>query len=298
MTNNMMGNCENDKKTAREIAKPAWLRVRYNPSEVSEVYTLTDSLRLNTVCRSANCPNIGECSRHHTATFMILGSVCTRNCRFCDISHAHGDLMEPDPEEPRRIALAAKRLGLRHVVITCVTRDDLPDGGAAQFAAVIREVRAENPSSTIEVLISDMQGSHAALDTIMAERPDVLNHNVETVRELYGAVRPGADYERSLDVLRYCAGFGTAHIKTGFMVGLGETDRQIEELIRDVRGAGCDLLTIGQYLRPTPEHAPLCRYVTPEEFAAYREYAMGLGFRGVAAAPLARSSYMAAEMIK
>lgn len=288
----------NEKNKRQEIVKPAWLRVRYNPSEVNEVYSLTDSLRLNTVCRSANCPNIGECSRHHTATFMILGSVCTRNCRFCDISHAHGDLMKPDPEEPHKIALAAKKLGLHHVVVTCVTRDDLPDGGAAQFAAVIREIRSENPSSTVEVLISDMQGSHDALDTIMAERPDVLNHNIETVRELYEKVRPGADYLRSLDVLRYCAGFKTSRVKTGFMVGLGETDEQILRLMHDVRETGCDLLTIGQYLRPTPEHAPLSRYVTPEEFAAYRESAMKLGFRGVAAAPLARSSYMAAEMIK
>ncbi len=279
------------------IKKPEWLKVRYNEAEVRGVYALTDGLGLNTVCRGANCPNIGQCSRRHTATFMILGNICTRNCRFCNISHTNGALTEPDPDEPRKIGYAAKKLGLKHVVVTCVTRDDLPDGGAAQFAATIREIRAQNPTATVEVLISDMQGSHDALDVVMAEKPEVLNHNVETVRELYAAVRPEAEYERSLDVLRYCASFGTSHIKTGFMLGLGETDEQIYRLMDDVRAAGCDFLTIGQYLQPTKFHAPLVRYVTPAEFDAYKAAALSRGFAHVASAPLARSSYLAAEAL-
>lgn len=283
----------------REIKKPEWLKVRYNEKEVRDVYTLTDSLGLNTVCRGASCPNIGECSRHHTATFMILGSRCTRSCRFCDVSHA-GDapLSPPDPDEPEKVGYAARKLGLCHVVVTCVTRDDLDDGGAKQFAKTIREIRRQNPSSTVEVLISDMQGSHEALDVIMAEHPEVLNHNMETVRELYDEVRPEADYERSLDVLKYCASFGTSHVKTGFMLGLGETDEQVYTLMKDARSCGCDFLTIGQYLRPSAKHAPLRRYVTPEEFDVYKSEAMKLGFTHVAASPLARSSYLAAEALR
>ena len=228
---------------------------------------------------------------------MLLGSHCTRNCRFCNVSYAKPDPV--DPEEPRNVALAAKKLNLRHVVLTCVTRDDLPDGGAEQFAKTVRAIREICPGTTVETLISDMKGDHAALDTVLASHPEVLNHNVETVRELQKAVRPQADYERSLGVLRYCKEKDpTVLTKTGFMVGLGETDEQIDRLLDDVLAVGCDILTIGQYLQPTPQHYPLARYATPEDFARYKDLALSKGFRHVASAPLARSSYKAWEALE
>lgn len=277
--------------------KPEWLRVRYNQEAVAEVAQLLGELKLNTVCKEANCPNLGECYRKHTATFMILGSQCTRNCRFCNVTPGHP--LPPDPEEPENVAAAAKRLGLRHVVLTCPTRDDLPDGGAEQFARTVRAIRAACPGVTVETLISDMQMNTAALDVVIEARPEVLNHNVETVRALQKAVRPQADYERSLAVLRYCKEKDpTLLTKTGFMVGLGETEEQIGELMDDVLAVGCDILTIGQYLQPTPEHYPLARYATPEDFARYKEMALDKGFRYVASAPLARSSYKAWEALE
>ena len=222
--------------------KPEWLRVRYNQEAVAEVAQLLGELRLNTVCKEANCPNLGECYRKHTATFMILGSQCTRNCRFCSVTPGHPQ--PPDPEEPENVAAAAKKLGLRHVVLTCPTRDDLPDGGAEQFAQTVRAIRRACPGATVETLISDMQMNTAALDAVIEARPEVLNHNVETVRALQKAVRPQADYERSLAVLRYCKEKDAALLtKTGFMVGLGETEEQIGELMDDVLAAGCDILT-------------------------------------------------------
>ena len=270
--------------------KPEWLRVRYNQEAVSEVAQLLGQLKLNTVCKEANCPNLGECYRKHTATFMILGSQCTRNCRFCNVTPGHP--LPPDPDEPENVAAAAKKLGLRHVVLTCPTRDDLPDGGAEQFAKTVRAIRAACPGVTVETLISDMKMNTAALDAVIEARPEVLNHNVETVKELQGDVRPQADYRRSLDVLRYCKEKdGTLLTKTGFMVGLGETEEQIEVLMDDALAAGVDILTIGQYLQPSPEHHPLARYASPEDFARYREKALAKGFRYVASAPLARSSY-------
>lgn len=277
--------------------KPEWLRVRYNQEAVAEVAQLLGELKLNTVCKEANCPNLGECYRKHTATFMILGSQCTRNCRFCNVTPGHP--LPPDPEEPENVAAAAKRLGLRHVVLTCPTRDDLPDGGAEQFARTVRAIRAACPGVTVETLISDMQMNTAALDVVIEAHPEVLNHNVETVRALQKAVRPQADYERSLAVLRYCKEKDPALLtKTGFMVGLGETEEQIGELMDDVLAVGCDILTIGQYLQPTPEHYPLARYATPEDFARYKEMALDKGFRYVASAPLARSSYKAWEALE
>ena len=277
--------------------KPKWLRVRYNQEAVEEVARLLGELKLNTVCKEANCPNLGECYRKHTATFMILGSRCTRNCRFCNVIPGHP--LPPDPEEPENVAAAVERLGLRHVVLTCPTRDDLTDGGAAHFAAVLEAIRSRCPGPTVETLISDMQGNTAALDVIVAARPEVLNHNVETVRALQGAVRPQADYRRSLDVLRYCKKKEPALLtKTGFMVGLGETEEQIEELLDDVLAVGVDILTIGQYLQPSPEHHPLARYASPEDFARYRDMALAKGFRHVASAPLARSSYRAWEALE
>ena len=277
--------------------KPDWLKVRYNQQAVEEVAALLGELKLNTVCKEANCPNLGECYRRHTATFMLLGSHCTRNCRFCNVTHAAPEPV--DPEEPENVALAAKRLGLRHVVLTCVTRDDLPDGGAAHFARTVAALRRECPGTTVETLISDLQGDRAALDTVLAAAPEVLNHNVETVPDLYAAVRPQADYRRSLELLRYAKEKVPQILtKTGFMVGLGETEAQIDALMDDILAVGCDILTIGQYLQPTAAHYPMARYVTPEEFAAYKERALQKGFRFVASAPLARSSYRAWEVLQ
>lgn len=277
--------------------KPEWLRVRYNQGAVEEVAQLLGELKLNTVCKEANCPNLGECYRKHTATFMILGSACTRNCRFCDVTS--GRPLPPDPAEPGNVAVAAKRLGLRHVVLTCPTRDDLPDGGAGQFAETIRAIRRECPGTTVETLISDMKMNTDALDVVLDARPDVLNHNVETVRELQREVRPQADYRRSLDVLRYCREKGGSLLtKTGFMVGLGETEKQIEALMDDVLDVGVDILTIGQYLQPSPAHYPLARYASPKDFERYKAAALAKGFRYVASAPLARSSYKAWEALE
>ena len=236
-------------------------------------------------------------SPYNKLGFMILGSVCTRNCRFCNVTT--GQPLPPDPEEPMNVAKAAKKLNLRHVVLTCSTRDDLPDGGAEQFAKCVRAIREVCPGTTVETLISDMKGDHAALDTVIAAHPEVLNHNVETVRELQSAVRPQARYERSLEVLRYCKEQDpTLLTKTGFMVGLGETEEQIDRLMDDILETGCDILTIGQYLQPTPQHYPLARYATPEDFARWKELALAKGFRHVASAPLARSSYKAWEALE
>jgi len=280
------------------VKKPEWLKVRYNADEVREVAGLMNALGLHTVCRSANCPNLPVCYAKRTATFMILGDRCTRSCRFCNIDHASAaDLRAPDPEEPRKIAEAVRDLGLRHAVVTCVTRDDLPDGGASEFAAVIREIRAMCPGVTVEVLISDFRGDGRALDTVMREKPDVLNHNIETVPSLYAAVRPGAEFQRSLDVLRRAKAYGTSYVKTGIMLGLGEGEEEIADAFRAVAETGCDILTVSQYLQPSPAHAPLCRYVTPEEFGEYKKLALSMGIRYVVSAPLVRSSYLAADAL-
>ena len=277
--------------------KPEWLKVRYNQEAVNEVAEMMRDLKLTTVCKEANCPNLGECYRKHTATFMILGSICTRNCRFCNVTH--GKPLPPDPEEPENVAQAAKKLGLRHVVLTCSTRDDLPDGGAEHFAKTVCAIRAQCPGTTGETLTSDMRGDHAAFDTVIAVHPDVFNVNIETVKELQKAIRPSAGYERTLDVLRYIKQTDpTILTKTGFMVGLGETEEQISRLMDDILAVGCDILTIGQYLQPSPEHWKLDRYATPEDFARYKEMALQKGFRHVASAPLARSSYKAWEALE
>lgn len=277
--------------------KPEWLKVRYNQEAVNEVAEMMRDLKLTTVCKEANCPNLGECYRKHTATFMILGSICTRNCRFCNVTH--GKPLPPDSEEPENVAQAAKKLGLRHVVLTCSTRDDLPDGGAEHFAKTVRAIRAQCPGTTVETLTSDMRGDHAAFDTVIAVHPDVFNVNIETVKELQKAIRPSAGYERTLDVLRYIKQTDpTILTKTGFMVGLGETEDQISRLMDDILAVRCDILTIGQYLQPSPEHWKLDRYATPEDFARYKEMALQKGFRHVASAPLARSSYKAWEALE
>lgn len=281
----------------KPMKKPDWLKVPYDPKAVQEVASLMKNLKLNTVCNEANCPNLGECFMKHTATFMILGSHCTRNCRFCNVTHAAPETVDPD--EPENLAKAAKKLGLRHVVITQVTRDDLEDGGAGQFAECLRQLHEMCPGTTVEVLTSDMKGSHDCLDIVLQAGPDVFNHNVEMPKELYSKVRPEARYERSLDVLRYVKEtYPDVLTKTGFMVGLGETEEQIDALLDDLVETGCDILTIGQYLQPSPQHYPLQRYVTPEEFDRYKEMALDKGFRFVTSTPLVRSSYRAAEAVE
>ncbi|MCI6605944.1 MAG: lipoyl synthase [Clostridiales bacterium] len=279
---------------AAYLKKPDWLRVQYNREAVEEVARLMKDLKLNTVCKEANCPNLGECYKKHTATFMVMGSACTRNCRFCNVSCAKPQPLDPD--EPRHLAEVAKKLALRHVVVTQVTRDDLPDGGAAHMAAVVRAVHETCPGTTVEVLISDLKGSEDALRVVLDAKPEVLNHNVEMVSRLYHDVRPQARYERSLKVLSDSKKFAPNILtKTGFMLGLGETDDEVYALMDDIRATGCDILTISQYLQPSPQHWALQRYVTPEEFARFKDIAMEKGFKFVASSPLVRSSYRAAE---
>jgi len=256
---------------------------------------MLDELRLNTVCRSAKCPNRGECFASGTATFLIMGDACTRGCRFCAVdTRAPAPL---DPDEPARVAEAARRMGLTHVVVTTVTRDDLPDGGAAHFVAVIRAIRGAAPDARVEVLTSDFGGDPDAVDTVAGARPDVFNHNVETVPRLYAEVRPGADYRRSLRVLaRVHATQPDLPTKSGLMVGLGETRKEVVEVLRDLRAHGVDIVTIGQYLRPSAQHLPVAEFVEPATFAWYEGQAREIGFAGVAASPFVRSSYHAGEL--
>ena len=275
---------------------PPWLRKRIPPEgETRRVRELLERLRLHTVCQSAHCPNLFECFARGTATFMILGDVCTRHCRFCAV--AAGPTEAPDPDEPGHVAEAVAELGLRHVVITSVTRDDLPDGGSGQFAATIAAIRGAS-GATIEVLTPDFQGCWDDLDRVLDAGPDVFNHNVETVPRLYPLVRPEADYQQSLEVLRR-AGARAPDIltKSGLMVGLGERHDEVVAVMRDLRAVGCEALTVGQYLSPSAEHAPIERFVTPDEFDTYRDEAEALGFAAVAAAPFVRSSYQAEALL-
>jgi len=273
---------------------PEWLKVRApgGPGYV-ETRDTVKRLGLHTVCEEARCPNIGECWAHKTATLMLLGDTCTRNCHFCAV--AHGRPAEVDPGEPFRVANAVAQLGLRHVVITSVDRDDLPDGGAAHFAATARAVKALLPDCRVEVLIPDFHGDPAAVGIVAASPIDVLNHNVETVPRLYRRVRPGARYERSLAVLAAGAGRPGLVTKTGLMLGLGETRDEVLCVFRDLRAVGCEILTLGQYLRPSGDarHLPVERYLPPAEFAALRDDALALGFSHVESGPLVRSSYHA-----
>ena len=277
---------------------PPWIRVRVPASgSLSAVAALLAEAQLHTVCQSADCPNAAECFGRGTATFMILGNVCTRGCRFCAVTS--GTPGPADPDEARRVAEAAQRLGLTHVVITSVTRDDLPDGGAGAFAAAIRALRARVPDATVEVLVPDFGGAATAAATVLDARPDVFNHNLETVRRLQPRIRPDAGCDRSLGVLRYAADWSPRPlIKSGLMVGLGETDAELEEALCDLRAAGCDLLTLGQYLAPSRRHMPVARFVTPEQFDLYRRRALALGFAAVAAGPLVRSSYRAGVVLR
>jgi lipoic acid synthetase len=274
-------------------SRPAWLKVRVRQTpELEAVRRTVVAQRLHTVCFSAACPNLSECWSRGTATFMIGGSRCTRRCGFCDVTTARPAAL--DPQEPERVAEAVASLGLRFAVVTQVARDDLPDGAAAQMAATVRAIRARCPGVGVEVLIADYKGDEAALRTVLEASPDVLNHNLETVARLQRQVRPAARYERSLGVLRR-AGELRPDIatKSGLMLGLGERDDEVEQALRDLRAAGVALLTLGQYLQPSPDHLPVDRFVPPAEFDAWRERALALGFREVASGPLVRSSYHA-----
>jgi len=281
-------------EAAPALAKPAWIRVRLSQSErFREVKHALREARLHTVCEEASCPNIGECFGNGTATFMVLGDLCTRRCPFCDV--AHGRPVTPDPEEPLHLADTVARLGLRYVVITSVDRDDLRDGGAAHFAACIRAVRRASPGTRIEVLTPDFRGrADVALDILCADAPDVMNHNLETVPRLYRQARPGADYAHSLRLLQAfrqrCPEVPT---KSGLMLGLGETDAEVLEVLRDLRRHGVDMLTVGQYLQPRPGNLPVLRYVEPAHFGALAAEARGMGFAHAACGPLVRSSYHA-----
>jgi len=314
--------------------KPSWLKVKApQPRQYRATGALLDELELHTVCDAARCPNKGECYASGTATFLILGDVCTRGCRFCSVSHpdaaSAGDAAAStraaagpcaaDPDEPRRVAEAARRLGLRHVVITSVTRDDLPDGGASHFAAAVEAVREELPAATFEVLIPDLGGDEAALGAVLAARPDVLSHNLETVPRLYADVRPQAMYGRSLELLRRAASWargpaparplacGTANtdaptrartlVKSGLMVGLGETADEVTVVLGDCAAAAVDLVTIGQYLQPCSGCLPVARFVAPAEFREFERRAAALGLK-VVAAPFARASYRAGELLE
>jgi len=293
--------------------KPAWLKVKAPaPRQYRATGALLDELELHTVCREARCPNKGECYSSGTATFLILGDTCTRGCRFCAVeTGGAAGLCAVDADEPRRVAEAARRLALRHVVITSVTRDDLPDGGAAQFAAAVAAVRKRLPGATVEVLLPDLGGDQASLAAVLAARPDVIGHNLETVPRLYAGVRPQAAYGRSLELLGRAAawargaaparppapGLARSLVKSGLMVGLGETADEVSAVLADCAAAEVDLVTIGQYLQPERGCLPVARYVAPEEFREYERRAAALGLK-VVAAPFVRSSYRAAELME
>jgi len=284
--------------TPVRLRKPDWLKQRL-PSgpEFEKIRGMIHKDRLHTVCQEAGCPNIWECFSHHTATFLIMGSRCTRNCRFCAVTE--GPLEPPDPEEPARVANAARKMGLKYVVVTSVTRDDLPDGGAGIFAETIEKIRQEIPDVCVEVLIPDFQGSKGALETVLNAYPDVLNHNIETVPRLYPEVRPQADYRRSLDLVQYAHEYDPALLtKSGIMLGLGEYQAEISLTLEDMLKAGCRMLTLGQYLQPSKDHLPVKRYIPPEEFEEWRKTALQMGFAEVASAPFVRSSYHARELFQ
>lgn len=277
---------------------PPWIKARIPAGpNYGDLKHLMRSLALHTVCEEARCPNIGECWESRTATFMILGDVCTRRCMYCAVTK--GKPTGVDVDEPRRIGEAVGYLKLKHLVITSVNRDDLPDGGASIFAACIRESRQQRPDCTVEVLIPDLEGNWDALATIVEAKPDVLNHNTETVPRLYRRARPRADYQRTLELLRLSKEMApTMRTKSGLMVGLGESVTELLRTMQDIRDAHCDILTIGQYLSPTARHLPIERYYTPEEFEELKEAGMEMGFRHVESGPLVRSSYHAREQAK
>ena len=278
--------------------KPSWLKVKApgGPTYLTLKQMMRD-LNLHTVCEEAHCPNIGECWEHKAATFMILGDVCTRNCAYCAV--AHGTPTKLDVREPERLAEAVARMGLRHVVITSVDRDDLPNGGAEIFAASITEIRRRLPETSIEVLIPDFKGNPEALRIVLAARPDILNHNLETIERLYRIARPGGRYARALELLRRAKEIDPAMLtKSGIICGLGEDWDELVGAMRDLRAQGVDILTLGQYLRPSDQHLPIARWYTPDEFARLKEIGLGLGYRHVESGPLVRSSYHAWEQVE
>ena len=293
------------KQTAPESkGRPDWLRIRLStPESYHQVKKLVNELNLNTVCQEARCPNIYECwGEHGTATFMILGDICTRRCGFCAVTSGRPD-PGVDADEPRHVAEAVATMGLAHAVITSVDRDDLPDGGARHFAQVIEAIHQANPETAVEVLTPDFRGVPEALDVVLAARPEVFSHNMETVPRMYRLARPGSAYGRSLDLLEAAAGRCESgefegRVKTGIMVGLGERPDEVFETIADIRGAGVEILTIGQYLQPTSRHLPVDRWVHPEEFAEYKSRALELGFDHCESGPLVRSSYHAHEHVE
>lgn len=277
--------------------KPEWLKIKLEHGEnLKKINALTSSLHLNTVCQEANCPNRLECHNKGTATFMILGSICTRNCRFCNVSF--GKPNEVDKNEPLHVAKAIQKLGLKHAVITSVTRDDLDDGGASHFSDVIYAIRELNPNTTIEVLIPDLQGNFDALKIITDAKPEILNHNIELVPRLFKSITPNSVYKRSLDLLLKVKDLDDSILtKSGFMVGLGENEAEVIELLKDLKEHKCDIVTIGQYLQPSKKHAELIDYVTPEQFEKYKKIGMDMGFKYIASSPLVRSSYNAKEAL-
>jgi lipoic acid synthetase len=278
--------------------KPDWLKVRAPGSEnYLRLRDIMRGLKLNTVCEDAHCPNIGECWHHGTATFMILGDICTRACSYCAV--AHGKPVTLDLDEPRRVADAVQRMGLKYAVITSVDRDDLPDGGAGIFAETIRQVRVVMPDTRVEVLIPDFKGEAQPLETVLDARPDVLNHNTETVPRLYRMARSGGKYTRTLELLDRARTYAPdIPTKTGLMVGLGEEWEELVATIQDLRNVGCEILTIGQYLRPSADHLPMVRYYHPDEFAELKRVALDMGFGHVESGPLVRSSYHAHEQVE
>ena len=275
------------------MKKPDWLKARIPAGNgYKEVRGILEKYSLNTVCDEAVCPNRGKCFHEGTATFMILGKNCTRNCRFCNVTGADPELV--DPHEPDNVALAVKELKLNYVVITSVTRDDLADGGADHFAAVVNAIRKENPATRVELLIPDFKGDAAALKIIVECNPDVIGHNIETVPSLYHRIRPEADYKQSLEVLSQLKEVGYAgKTKSGIMVGLGETVADVVTVLKDLKKHACDFLTVGQYLAPSKLHVPVAEYVHPDQFKRYKDIASELGFEHIASDPLVRSSYMA-----
>ncbi|HEU4989871.1 MAG TPA: lipoyl synthase [Gemmatimonadaceae bacterium] len=278
--------------------KPSWLKVKAPGSgNYLNLKHLMRDLDLHTVCEEAHCPNVGECWEHGTATFMILGDVCTRNCAYCAV--AHGRPPKYDPSEPERVARAATEMKLRHIVLTSVDRDDLPDFGAWAFAETIRQIKAANPDTSVEVLVPDFQGSEDSIRTVLEAQPDIYNHNTETVPRLYKRCRPGGRYERVMNIFRTSKRLAP-HIptKTGIILGMGETIEEVIAVMKDLRDVDVDILTLGQYLRPSDGHIPLDRYVTPQEFRHLRDVGMSLGFRHVESGPLVRSSYHAWEQVQ
>lgn len=278
---------------------PSWLHRKMPRGEnLSKTNTIVEKHGLNTVCEEAKCPNRFECYSKKTATFLALGSACTRACGFCDIDFTKTP-KAPDSEEPLKIALSAKELGLRHVVITMVARDDLPDQGAAHIARILQEIRKESPDSTVEVLTSDFKGDLSALDIVLEEKPEVFNHNIETVRSQTSRVRHQATYERTLDILRHAkASNASDYVKSGIMVGLGETHEEVEETISDLYEAGCDIITIGHYLQPSRNKLPVKQFITPEDFLRYQTFGENLGVKHVYSGPFVRSSYNADLFVK